>query len=242
MMLCGKNPVLERLRANPSSIKNLYLQKRTDLSAIVREAKSKKISFNSVEKEMLLKLVGTAHSQGVVAEIEDFQYAHFDKLIKDSLKGDIIIVFLDGITDPQNLGSIIRTLACLGGFSLIIPKFQSANINETVLRVANGGENYMDIAMVANIATTLNKTRDMGIKIAGASLNSEQNIYELSVAHPLALVIGSEGKGIRPGVAKNLDIDFFIPMRGAPLSFNAAISTAIVATEITRKFNQRQGH
>ena len=240
MMIYGKNPVLERLRANPDSIKELYLQKRTDLSAIVREAKSKNISFKSIEKDELFKLVGTAaHSQGVAAEIEDFKYVEFDKLIKDSLDGNIIMVFLDGITDPQNLGSIIRTVACLGGFSLVLPKFRSATVNETVLRVANGGENYIEISVVDNVATSLNKIREKGIKIAGASLESTKNLYDLDLSHPFALVIGAEGKGIRPGVEKNLDIDFFIPMNGAELSFNAGVSVAIITSEISRKFQNK---
>lgn len=239
MMLYGKKPVLERLRANPGSIKELYLQKRTDLSAIVIEAKSKNVQFKSVEKVELTDLVGTSHTQGVVAEIEDFKYVQFDKLIKRSLDDNVIMVFLDGITDPQNLGSIIRTIACLGGFSLVLPKFRSATVNETVLRVASGGENYIEIAVVDNIATSINKTRDKGIKIAGASLKSTQSLYDLKLSYPFAFVIGAEGKGIRPGVEKNLDIDFFIPMNGAELSFNASISAAIITSEISRKFQEK---
>ncbi len=237
MMLYGKNPVIERIRANPGTIKKLYLQKRTDQSLIVREAKDKNISFISIDKKQMSDLTGNIHSQGVAAEVSDYTYYPFGRLLKEAFDGDVIIVFLDGITDPQNLGSIIRTLACLGGYALVIPEYNSAVINETVLRVASGGENYVKISMVTNIATSIERARDKGIKAAGADIKNGPSIYDLDIAHPLALVIGSEGRGIRPGVMKNLDITFNIPMRGAGLSFNASVSMAIIASEFLRKLN-----
>jgi 23S rRNA (guanosine2251-2'-O)-methyltransferase len=235
MMLYGRNPVLERIRANPATIKKLYLQKRANLSAIVREAKKENISFFSLDKKDMRKLTGDIHSQGVAAEVSDYSYSPFDKLLRETLDKGILMVFLDGITDPQNLGAIIRTLACLGGYSLVIPGFKAAGINETVLRVASGGENYIEISRVANIATSIEKARRLGIRITGADVRSSRSIYDLIISTPLALVIGSEGKGIRPGVSKKLDTDFFIPMKGAGLSFNAAISAAIITSEFSRK-------
>ncbi|MDD5488889.1 MAG: RNA methyltransferase substrate-binding domain-containing protein, partial [Candidatus Omnitrophica bacterium] len=155
MKLYGKKPVLERIKADPGSIRKLYLQKRTELSEIVRELKSRNMVFESVDGAWMDRTCGKVNTQGVVAEVEGFRYVHFDDIIRDCLSSDTVPVFLDGVTDPQNLGSIIRSLACIGGFSLVLPAHRSAMVNETVLRVASGGESFLRIAVVENIATTL---------------------------------------------------------------------------------------
>jgi len=240
VLLFGKNPVLERIKAAPSSIRKLYLQKRTDLSVIVQEAKKQGLDFVSVEKDMITKLAGDSHTQGVVAEIDDFMYTPFSDILSAAIKNKTVIIFLDGITDPQNLGSIIRTLACFGGFSLVIPEFDSASVNETVLRVASGGENFVKIACVSNIATVLKKVRVEGINISGAVAGDGVPIYGVDFHLPSAVVIGSEGKGIRPGVLKELDIKFSVPMSGGQLSFNASVSAAIIAAEISRRKYEQQ--
>ena len=118
MKLCGKNPVRERIKSNPGSIKKLYLQKKTDLSKIVILAKEAGLEFESVERSRLESLCPGEHTQGVVAEVSEFIYTPFTELVDKCLNKKEILVFLDGITDPQNIGSIIRTLACMGGFSL----------------------------------------------------------------------------------------------------------------------------
>ena len=234
MKLYGKNPVLERLKADPGSVKKLYLQKRTDLSEIVRKLKELDLKFDSVEGEDIEKLCPGLHTQGVVAEVDEFEYASFSSILFDCVGGKTVPVFIDGVTDPQNLGGIVRNLACLGGFSLVIPEHNSAVVNSTVLRVANGGENYLDIATVPNIATALKKVREEGVCVAGALLEDSENIREVEWKYPLAVVIGSEGKGIRPGVQKELDLKVALPMAGAKLSYNAAVAAALVCYEITR--------
>lgn len=233
--LYGKHPVLERIKARPGTIKKLYLQKQTDLSEIVVACKSSGLRFDSVEKNDFSRKYGDLHTQGVVAEVGEFEYTPFAEVLSDCVKNAAIPVFLDGITDPQNLGSIIRNLACLGGFSLVLPEHDSAGVNETVLRVAAGGENYLKIAKVTNIATALKKVKDMGILITGADTEKALDLTKTDVPLPLAVVVGSEGKGIRPGVRKQLDLALTIPMDGAPLSYNAAVATVLFCYEIRRK-------
>jgi 23S rRNA (guanosine2251-2'-O)-methyltransferase len=234
MKIFGKNPVVERIKASPGSIKKLYLQKRTELSSVVKEAKKAGIEFESVEKNIIDALCPGLHTQGVVAEVPDFDYIPFDKVASKCIGNRTVIVFADEITDPQNLGSIIRNLACLGGFSLVIPEHDSARVNETVLRVANGGENYVDISMVPNIATAVKKVRKGGVKVMGAVIEDAVDIREVRWEYPLAVVIGSEGKGIRPGILKDLDARVALPMDGAALSYNAAVAAALVCYEISR--------
>lgn len=235
MKLYGKNPVLERIRTRPGSIRALYLQKRTDLSEVVKEAKKAGLEFKSVDKAWFVKKCGDVHAQGVMAEVDEFEYDSFKDILADCENNITVPVFLDGITDPQNLGAIIRNLACLGGFSLVLPEHRSAQVNETVLRVANGGENYIKIAQVTNLATTLNKVREKGIVAAGAIVEDAESILEADIKFPMVLVVGSEGKGIRPGIRKNLDLKLSLPMQGAPLSYNASVAASLFCYEINRR-------
>lgn len=236
MKLYGKNPIIERIRANPGSIKRLYLQKETDLSEVVREAKNKGLKFESVSKAWFEERFPNAHTQGALAEVNDFKYTPFSGILDECLKQKALPVFLDGITDPQNLGSIIRSLACIGGFSLVLAQHASAEVNETVLRVASGGENYVPVAMVVNIATSIKKAKEKGIWIVGAAVGKGDDISKANINFPLAIVIGSEGKGIRPGVDKLLDMRLMLAMRGAPLSYNAAVAAALFCYEIRQKW------
>ncbi|MBD3379688.1 MAG: 23S rRNA (guanosine(2251)-2'-O)-methyltransferase RlmB [Candidatus Omnitrophica bacterium] len=233
MRLYGKNPVFERVKTDPGSIKKLYLQKKVDLSELVKAIKAAGMQFESVDKEWFHKECGGIHSQGVLAEVDEYQYSSYDEVMDDCLSGKAVPVFLDGITDPQNLGAIIRTLACMGGFSVVIPAHDSAEVNETVLRVASGGENYIKIAEVTNIATALGKLKGRGVTIAGA-IPGGQNISGAEFNFPIAVVIGSEGRGIRPGVEKHLDLELELPMDGAPLSYNASVAAALFCYEVRR--------
>jgi 23S rRNA (guanosine2251-2'-O)-methyltransferase len=236
MKLCGKNPVVERIKTDPGSIKKIYLQKRTELSEVVKELKKTGLAFESVEKKIIDELCPAFNTQGVVAEVVEFKYTPFRETVLKCLAAKTVIVFVDGVTDPQNLGGIIRSLACLGGFSVVIPEHGSAMVNETVLRVANGGENYVDICALPNIATAVRKARAEGIMVAGAVLECARDIRQVEFRAPLAVVIGSEGKGVRPGILKELDIKVSLPMDGAALSYNAAVATALVCYEIKRSF------
>jgi 23S rRNA (guanosine2251-2'-O)-methyltransferase len=235
MRLYGKNPVLERIKASPQSIRKLYLQKRTDLSEIVREAKQAGLTFESVDKDWLKDKCGDVHMQGVMAEVKEFEYAPFTKVLSECLENISTPVFLDGVTDPQNLGAIIRNVACLGGFCLVLPEYESAHISETVLRVANGGENYISIAKVTNIASAVKKIKEKGVRVAGALAEDGDDILKADLKFPMAVVIGSEGKGIRPGIRKYLDARLSLPMRGAPLSYNVAVATSLFCYEINRR-------
>lgn len=234
MKLYGKNPVLERIKVSPGSIKKLYLRKRTELSEIVKEAKNAGLRFESVEEVEFSKICSGTNTQGVVAEVDDFNYAPFSDVLSECLDGSKVIVFADEITDPQNLGGIIRNLACLGGFSLVIPEHNSAEVNETVLKVANGGENYLSIARVTNVASSVRMIKEKGIWVVGADVDADKDIREVEWQYPLGVVIGSEGRGIRPGILKELDERVSLPMEGARLSYNAAAATAIFCYEIKR--------
>jgi 23S rRNA (guanosine2251-2'-O)-methyltransferase len=235
MKLCGKNPVIERIKAAPGTIKKLYLKQRTELADVVKASKAAGIKFDSVDEKSFAVMVGDIHAQGVMAEVDDFVYANLEDIIGETKQGKTIPVYVDEVTDPQNLGAILRNLACLGGFSVIIPEHGSADINETVLRVASGGENYVKVAKITNNVRGVELAKSRGITILGAVSEGGGDILKSEIKYPCAVIIGSEGKGIRPGLLKLVDVPLTLPMWGARLSYNVAVATSLFCYEMNRR-------
>ena len=235
MKLYGKNPVIERIKARPETILKLYLQKRTELSEVVKAAKEAGLHFESIESKEMAALCGGVNSQGVVAEVPDFEYCPFEKVAALCVKNEIVPVLVDGVTDPQNLGSIIRSLACIGGFAVVLPEYESAEVNETVLRVASGGENHVPVSRVKKIMHAVRALKEKDVVICGAVVDGETDISALDLAVPTAVIMGAEGKGIRPTLVAELDKKVSLAMKGADLSFNVAVATAILCYEISGK-------
>ena len=236
MKLYGRNPVLERLKANPKSIRKIYLtENQGDESFIRRKASAFKIPVVSVPHSQMVKIGRSLNTQGVLAEVEDFNYAEFDKLLETALAQNHTILFLDNLNDPQNLGVIIRSAASLGGFAIVLPARESVEVTEAVLRVASGTDSYMTIAQVNNLSQAIIKAKEKGYWVAGAVVEGGKNIYETSLPFPLSLVLGSEQKGIREGVRNKLDLQIMIPMAHQRLSLNVAQAATIFCYEITRQ-------
>jgi len=239
MRLYGKNSVLERIKVAPGTIRKIYLQKKTNLSEIVKHLKENNLKFESVEKKWFNQNYPGIHTQGILAEIDEFEYAAYETIIKKCINKEAFPVFLDSVTDPQNLGAIVRTLACMGKFSIVLPEHNSAQINETVIRVANGGENYVLIARIPNIATAVSRLKEKDIWVIGADVGGQEDIIDAELNFPLAIVMGSEGKGIRPGIKKHLDFELSISMEGSDLSYNVSIATAIFCYEVRKRAGDR---
>ena len=241
MRLYGRNPVIERLKSNPKTIQKIYLQEGQGDSSYIREkAKKWGISTIIIPRHQAFKAAGNVNTQGVLAEIDDFAYTPFDDLLAEALEKKLTILFLDNLNDPQNLGVIIRSAACLGGFAIVLPIHDSVEVTEAVLRVASGGENYIPIAKVANLNQTILRAKKEGFWIAGTTLEGGKNLMETEILFPLALVIGSEQKGVREIIQKNLDFQLTLPMPHARLSFNVAQATTIFCYEITKQKNQKK--
>lgn len=236
MRLFGKNPVIERLRANPATIKTVYIQHDfNDRAYIQTKAKQKKVSLSVVDAGRMSKMAKGVNHQGIMADVDDFFYSDFNELLDEALEKKRCPVFLDELTDPQNLGAIIRTLGCLGKFSIILPVRESVGITEAVLRVACGGENYVPIAKVNNLYNAIMKAKEAGFFIAGAVVENGQNIADAQMSFPWAVVVGSEQKGIREMIRKKLDAQLTIPMAVSTMALNAAQATGILCYEITRR-------
>lgn len=235
MYLYGKNSVLERLKVNAGSIRQVFIQDNFKNNEIMEVVKSENISIKIVSERDLLKIKRADRLQGIVAEIDVFKYTPLDGLLKEGIEKDLVLIFLDGLNDPHNLGSIMRTAACFGRFALIIPEHSSCEVNDTVMHVASGGENFVQVAMVTNLSAALIKAKKAGYWAVGTVVSEGEDINKASLPFPMCLVLGTEGKGIRYGVQKHLDLKITLPMKGAQLSLNVAMAFAIFAQEITRQ-------
>ena len=236
MVLYGKNSIFERLKTDPRSIRKILLQKNFDASHIERLIHVNNIPVERLTSRELAKVKPAKDLQGIVAKVDSFRYASFDDLLNQSRDKQMTPIFLDRLSDPQNLGVIIRTAACFGNFFVVISRFKACEITEAVLHVASGGENYVPVSMVSNISSAIIKAKQQGYWIMGGIVSDEaQYINEISLPFPVGVVLGSEGEGIRYGVQKHLDIKARIPMEGARLSFNVAMACAIFCYEISRQ-------
>jgi len=235
MLLYGRNSVVERLKADPASIKKICLQDNFQVPHIEELIKINNIPVERLPLKRLSRMKPAKDLQGIVAKIDAFQYTPFDNLLRRPSEEQSTLIFLDRINDPHNLGVIMRTTACFGGMDLIIPEFKACEVNETVLHVASGGENYVFVSMVTNLSGAIIKAKEHGYWILGAVPGDDaEDINKISVPFPLGLVLGSEGEGIRYGVQKHLDMKARIPMEGAKLSFNVNMACAIFCYEICK--------
>jgi 23S rRNA (guanosine2251-2'-O)-methyltransferase len=175
--------------------------------------------------------------QNVVGIIKEAPYSEFEKILSDWKKGGTKALFLilDGIQDPQNFGSLIRTALGCGAHGVIIPKDRAVGVTPAVVRASAGAAAHLPIARVVNISATIEDLKSEGIWVYGAAGEAKDRIYQLDLNSDLAIVIGAEGKGIRPLVKKTCDRLFSIPMKGPVSSFNAAVSAGMILYEVMRQ-------
>lgn len=238
MYLYGRNSVMERIKAHPESVRRVSLREGLSVPDLEKLIRKKQIDCERLPAASLHKMRPQKDLQGVVARVDLFRYSQPEELIAEAISENRSLIFLDRINDPHNLGVIIRLSACFGKFSLVMPSREACQVNETVLHVASGGENYVPIASVNNLAPVLDAAKDAGFWVAGAVVGDEaEDISTLSFPFPLALVLGSEGSGIRKGLQKRFDIRVRIPMPGVPLSLNVNIACAIFLHEISKQMN-----
>lgn len=235
----GKNPVLEALKAD-RTVNRIYLEKDLKdpiIEKIYAVARSKGIVVTYLEKRKLDQMSETRNHQGIIADVAPYSYAEVDDILKkaDSLGQPPFIFILDGITDPNNLGSIIRTAECAGVHGIILPKRRSAALTPVVAKVAAGAAEHIPIARVTNLTMTIRDLKERGLWIAGTDVSGETSYYAYDYKSPLAVVIGSEGEGISRLVRENCDVLLRIPMYGKINSLNAAVAAALIAFRAAEK-------
>ncbi len=239
----GRNPVLEALKSG-RAIDVLFIQKgqvEGSIRQIIGIAKDKNILIKEVDKAKLDRITVTKHHQGVIASAALYKYYEIDdmlQLAKD--KGeDPFIILLDEITDPQNLGSILRSCDGAGAHGVIIPKRRSAGLTPIIGKTSAGAVEHVMVSKVNNINQTISYLKDKGLWVAGAHTMGD-TYYEKDLTGPVALVIGSEGKGLSRLVKESCDYLVNIPMKGKISSLNAAVSGAVLMFEILKQ-RQKKG-
>lgn len=228
----GRNEVLAYLKTK-QDIKKVFLLRQGRFQEIESELKKRNIRFQKVDKHVLDKKVKGNH-QGVVVEIEEFQYADLSTII-DQAKNQLIVL-LDQVEDPHNLGAILRTADASGVDGVIVGKHRSVGLTSTVAKVSTGAIHHVKVAQVTNLTQAIQTLKDAGYWIVAAENGVDAISYDkLNVDMPLVLVMGSEGKGISKRVRDNSDILVTIPMKGTVNSLNVSVATGILLFDIINR-------
>ena len=235
----GRNSVLELLESG-KDINKIFIskgEKHGSINKIIAIAKEKKVIIVEKDKGQMNKMAKTQNCQGVIAIVPPFEYCQIDDILEyaKKRKEEPFILILDGIEDPHNLGSIIRTAETAGVHGIIIPKRRAVSVNSTVNKVSAGAVEHMKIARVNNITDSIEQLKQAGLWICGTDISTETYYYNQDLTGSLGIVIGNEGKGISNKVKSNCDFLVKIPMKGKITSLNASVSAGIIMYEVLRQ-------
>lgn len=235
----GRNSVLELLESG-KDINKIYIQmgeRHGSINSIISKAKENRVVIVQMEKSKMDRISQTHNHQGVIAIVPPYEYCSVEDILEEAkIKNEKpLIVILDGIEDPHNLGSIIRTAETAGVHGIIIPKRRAASVNSTVNKTSAGAVQYMKIARVNNINETIKYLKEHDVWICGTDMDTKVYYYEEDYKIPIAFVIGSEGFGISRLVKENCDFLVKIPMKGKINSLNASVSAGIVMYEAVKQ-------
>lgn len=236
-VIAGRNAVMELLKSS-KDINKIFVEKgerHGSINEIIARAKEARVVIVEVEKAKL-NMMAENH-QGVVAVVPPFNYCEIEDILDyANEKGeDPFILILDGIEDPHNLGSIIRTAETAGVHGIIIPKRRTVSVNATVAKTSAGATAYVKVARVNNINDSIRKLKDAGLWVIGTDGEANTEYYNQDLKGPIAIIIGSEGFGMSKLVKENADILIKIPMKGQINSLNASVSAGIVMYEVVKQ-------
>ena len=239
-IIYGINPVTELLKIRAAQIRKIIFAREKDaigIKSLLDLAKQKHIPLEQGQRRMLNRISGTTHHQGVVAIVASRREVDLDEIIEvwqDS--GDkLLALVLDGIQDPQNLGALIRTACAAGVHGVIAGKHRAAPVTGAVSKASAGAAEHTNLARVPNVADAIDVLKERGAWVVGTNPDSSTSLYDIDGTLDIALVIGSEGKGMRPIVEKKCDFLVNIPLRGGIASLNASAAGAIALYEIIRQ-------
>lgn len=236
----GRNPIIEALKNN-RPIEKIMVNKASkegSIKKILAMAKENKVIIQEVDRHKLDEMSESHAHQGVIAITSDYRYYDLDEILEiPRQKGeDPFFIILDGITDPHNLGSIIRTADAVGAHAVIIPKRRSVQITPIVAKASAGAVEYLPVCKVTNIVNTIKTLKENGLWIAAVDMDG-QTFYQQNLGCPLGLVVGSEGEGISRLVKQNCDFTVSMPMSGNVTSLNASVAGGILLYEVYRQRN-----
>ena len=235
----GRNSVLELLESG-KDVNKIFVtrgEKHGSINKILGIAKERKIIVVEKDKKQMDEMAQEENYQGVIAIVPPFEYVEISDILEVAKERneDPFVIVLDGIEDPHNLGSIIRTAETAGVHGVIIPKRRAVSVNSTVNKASAGAVEHMKIARVTNISDAIEELKKAGLWVCGTAVDTNKYYYNQDLTGALAIVIGNEGKGIGEKVKKNCDFLVKIPMKGKVQSLNASVSTGIVVYEAVKQ-------
>ncbi|HEX9050276.1 MAG TPA: 23S rRNA (guanosine(2251)-2'-O)-methyltransferase RlmB [Anaeromyxobacter sp.] len=237
----GVNPVRERLRAGGEGVSELWLAEGTTRGAafgeLERLARAAGAKVRAAPRQKLDRLSGTDRHQGVVAVVADFAYAALEDLLAAAAASGRppLLVVLDGVEDPHNLGAIIRSAHALGAHGVVIPKDRAVGVTPAAAKASAGAVERCPVARVTNVAKALDALKEAGVWSVALAADGERPLAQVDLKGPIALVLGSEGEGLRPLVRKTCDLSASIPMTGEIDSLSVSASAAVALYEAARQ-------
>ena len=237
-VLFGFHTVTVRLKTAPESVVEVHLDTRrrdARMRSFAERAGAAGVRVVDSDDARLSALAGNARHQGVVALVKPLPARHSLDDILDAAEGPPLVLALDGITDPHNLGACLRVADGAGAHAVIAPKDHAVGINATVAKVASGAADSVPYLMVTNLARSLNELKERDIRVVGTSDDAAQTLYELDLRAPVALVLGAEGKGMRQLTRQTCDVLVRIPMAGAVESLNVSVAAGVCLYEVLRQ-------
>jgi len=248
-VLLGPNVVREALRSGRRKVRRILLAREARderLGEIVALAGRQGIPIRQVPRDRLEAVAGAGQHQGIVALADPYEYADPEAMAAGAAARSALplLVALDGIEDPHNLGAILRTAEVFGADGVILPKHRAAGVTATVLRVAAGAAEHLPVARATNLAACLERLKGLGYWVCGADMEGGTPLARADLGRPLVLVVGGEDTGVRPGIRGHCDLLVSIPMVGRVGSLNASVAAGILLYEIHRhrvvKINEKR--
>ena len=232
MIIYGMNPVLEAIRSHPQRIHYVAVAKGAHTNRVFDAAKKAGIAVRILQSEQIDRLAGRGVHNGVVADISEAGYADFDEII--DRESTHFVLILDSITDPQNFGAILRVAEGFGVNLVVIPQHESVGLTPAAVKASAGASEWVPVAQVTNLARTIESLKKREYWIYAAGENGEAP-SAIDFRGKVALVLGSEGKGVRRNVLEHCDRTVTIPMSGHVESFNVATAAAVLCYEVRRQ-------
>ena len=237
-MLFGFHAVTVRLKTAPGSVLEIHhdpARRDQRMRQLLDRAKDAGMRLVDSDDTRLQKLCGTHRHQGVVARAEVIALSHSLDDTLDAAEGEPLVLVLDGITDPHNLGACLRVADGAGVHAVVAPKDHAVGLNATVAKVSSGASDTVPYMMVTNLARSLNELKERNIRVVGLSDAAVKSLYEIDLSGPVALVLGAEGSGMRQLTAKTCDDLVSLPMLGAVESLNVSVAAGICLYEVVRQ-------
>jgi 23S rRNA (guanosine2251-2'-O)-methyltransferase len=236
----GVNPVLEALRAHPRDVVRVLVERGREgrrsqgADRVAQAAADAGVKVDEVPHGDLAHRSRSGVHQGVGAELTEFRYAELEDLF-ETAGGAAFLLVLDGVTDPQNLGALVRSAHALGASGVVVPKDRAAGITPAAFKAAAGALEHCPVARVTNLSRAIDQMKEQGIWTVALAADAEKDLGAIDLTVPIALVLGSEGEGVRPLVRKTCDHVARIPMAGQVGSLNVAAAGAVALYEVARQ-------